>query len=738
MKRFLFAMLLLVWVSPFSVFAQCGQQIDDQANVFGAKAPQVQAAVDKLVSDTGADVHVFTVSSMGAASSFEKYVHHVINTCPAWQGVDGGVKSNLIVVAVALKERKTAIIFGSEWKSALDSQHQRIQSSNINSRFKSGDFAGGFIAGLSEIDRVAVAFLHPTTSTQSAPLPIASPDTRPVSTTNFDFSGLGKFLLLCMLILSAIFVLFVLYRLFTELKKNRDARNLAQQKAIRAREKITERYLSSEMAVGEVGAELFSLQHVVSVADAARANEFFSQAELACKEGMASHLRLLQTSGDPGKPGLTVAQYDDMCREYKEVEEVFVRMDGLLESAMTEVKKIQRVVESAEATVKASEAAIVETEKIVSSAKADGLDVPSAEKAIKKARESFREALEFLDQKQYGELITKLKVATDAVNRADNIVASILQKKADLHKSLDRLGEIIGSAPEVFKQAGQTLVTVKEKFNILDYNLAFEYFDKARKLATSAEEKWGNCKFLVSVQHWDSALATVEEVEKLLTEMHTTCEAIGQLPATLAKLEAELEGKAVQAEALVKKLSDFTREHKNELPTELTREVEQFEVRLRLLTENVRGSLTGVAESTDMADMLIKEGEEFLSRAAAAVRKVEQGRARAHERNRSARFKGKSDKKGKSKDNNSRRSSREHDNGSMIIIPVDSSIDSRDDLDRTSSRSSSYGSGSSSRRSSDSSSGGGDSSWGGGSSGFGGGDSGFGGGGSSGGGDSSW
>lgn len=755
MARFAYAMLVFVIVSLVPAFAQCEQRVDDQANVFGSKAQQVQTAVDKLVSDTGADVHVLTVSSMGVSPTFEKYVHHVIETCPAWQGVDGGVKSNLIVVAVALKERKTAIIFGAEWKPALDSQHQRIQSSNINPRFKSGDYAGGFVAGLNEIDRVVVAFQHPTVPGQPAPAPVpsSSPDIRPASTTNVDFSGLGTFLYWCMLILSGVAALYLLYRVFVELQKNRDARNLAQQRAIRSREKIMERALSSEMAVGDVGAEVFSLRRVVSVADAARVDEFFSQAELACKEGMDSHLRLLQTSGDPGKSGLTAAQYDDICREYEKVEDVFIRMDGLLESVRAEVMKIHRAVESAEATIKASEAAIVETEKSVATAKAHGLKVPLAEKAIGEARKFFGEALEFYNLKQYSEMMTKLKVATDALNRADKILASTLQKKVDLINCLDRIGELMNSAPVAVEQARDTLVAAREKFNVLDIALANDYFEEVTKLITSAEKKWQKCKSFQGDQEWDKALALAEEAEKLLVDAVSTSKIISEFPARFAKLAAELDGKVDEAEALVKKLSDFIREHQNELPTAITGKVEQFEERLQTLTRDVRGSLTGVVESTDIVDTLIKDAKHVLSVVEAAVRKVEQGRVRAHEKNRSGRSsggrgsgrnndrsKGKSGKNSKSKDSDDSRSSWES-GGSVIIVPVDQSMDSRDDLGRTSDRGSSYDGGSASRRSSDSGrSGGGDSDFGGVSGGFGGGDSSFGGGGDSGGGggDSSW
>ena len=124
----------------------------DDAGVFGDQASGVNAAANQLVS-SGADVRVRTIQTFGNAGNLDRYETQLEQQCPSWTDSSGTRKNNLIVIIVAIQERQTGLYYGSQWDNALGGQWTQIQSNTMNLRFAQGDFAGGVIAGLQQINR---------------------------------------------------------------------------------------------------------------------------------------------------------------------------------------------------------------------------------------------------------------------------------------------------------------------------------------------------------------------------------------------------------------------------------------------------------------------------------------------------------------------------------------------------------------------------------------------------------
>src|SRR6266550_3622372 len=83
----------------------CDQPVYDGAKVFKSGLPQVEKTAQKL-NRLGADVRVFTVTTMSGQSNLDNFVKNVQSGCDSWKGPDGQRKNNLLVFAMALKERK--------------------------------------------------------------------------------------------------------------------------------------------------------------------------------------------------------------------------------------------------------------------------------------------------------------------------------------------------------------------------------------------------------------------------------------------------------------------------------------------------------------------------------------------------------------------------------------------------------------------------------------------------------
>jgi hypothetical protein len=114
LKFFLVTVVLLTLVTRVAVpgaLAQnhCDQLLLDEANVFGGQLASVEAEAQRLVN-LGADVRVRTIQTYGAAGTLDNYQEAIERECASWRAPDGGRKNNLIVLMVAVQERRTGCI----------------------------------------------------------------------------------------------------------------------------------------------------------------------------------------------------------------------------------------------------------------------------------------------------------------------------------------------------------------------------------------------------------------------------------------------------------------------------------------------------------------------------------------------------------------------------------------------------------------------------------------------------
>jgi hypothetical protein len=136
-----------------SVQNVCDQIVIDEAGVFANGADSVQNAANQLIR-SGADVRVRTIQTYGNAGNLDRYEAQLEQQCLSWTDTSRNRKNNLVVILVAIQERQTGIYYGSQWEKALENKWTQIQSEIMNPRFVQGDFAGGVIDGIQEINRL--------------------------------------------------------------------------------------------------------------------------------------------------------------------------------------------------------------------------------------------------------------------------------------------------------------------------------------------------------------------------------------------------------------------------------------------------------------------------------------------------------------------------------------------------------------------------------------------------------
>jgi uncharacterized membrane protein YgcG len=160
MRKTIFFLVCISTFAFFSVLPATGltQSLDqllvlDDAKIFGNRIGEVEAAANKLVSQ-GGDVRVRTILTYGAAGNLDQYEAQLEQQSPSWLGQDDDLKNNLIVLIISLQEEQMGLYYGAYWDDVLNDEWLRIQTDIMNPFFSNGDYAGGAIKGLEEIQRL--------------------------------------------------------------------------------------------------------------------------------------------------------------------------------------------------------------------------------------------------------------------------------------------------------------------------------------------------------------------------------------------------------------------------------------------------------------------------------------------------------------------------------------------------------------------------------------------------------
>lgn len=306
------ALRVSLLILPFSAMAfaapafQCNQPVNDLAGVLGSKAAQVMQAASTLNS-RGADTRIATISLNGY-SSMDAWAVAAVKNCPSMQSPAGGVKSTLVLIAVAPTERKMGIYTGKAFEAAFGADRMlRYKTQFMGPHFKAQEWAEGLIAAAQQMaDRLAAYTSEVNTPVTSTTINQASAPT--------DLGGLWIFFWL----LGGIGVIIVVFVIITMSKKAKEDAEEAQQSAIAARSRLTNLMsdLTSALAV--------YAGNFTGKPGAAKANSMLDEVSQQFSD-LASKL-----SGDPTQEGLGAGTYRSLGMTYSGLANRLVYAKGYL------------------------------------------------------------------------------------------------------------------------------------------------------------------------------------------------------------------------------------------------------------------------------------------------------------------------------------------------------------------------------------------------------------------------
>lgn len=275
--------------------------------------------VGAKLSAQGADPR-FIVTTLDKWPTLEKLVDGMSKECTSWQSPNGGVKANMLVFAVAPKERKMAIFYGPGYASALSSQVDRIKRDFMGPRFKGGDWIGGLAAGANQVEERIKA------SVDESNKPVTYTTTNQAT----DFSVLWWALFFVFFVGLGIVIAVIL-------KKIHSNKQQAQQDAIAARSRAVD-------LLNDISQALSAYPDIVSApTNIKKAASLFDLASRQLSTVAAS------ISGDPTSEGMDESFYHSLTDIYSKIEQKLLTAKQYIdvgESSVTEGQTRRRVARS--------------------------------------------------------------------------------------------------------------------------------------------------------------------------------------------------------------------------------------------------------------------------------------------------------------------------------------------------------------------------------------------------------
>lgn len=592
--RILLVLLLLgvIVLTPGVALAQsidCDSLVVDGAGVFGPGIDQVKSKANEL-EKLGADPRIRTIQTFGSSGNLDNYVQHMQDQCPSWRAPDGGRKNNLVVLIVAVSDRKTGLYYGDQWSQALDSSWTAIQADRMNPRFRDGDFADGFVAGLTEMTRLIDLQVHPQAypvvvqqpAPQQPPQVVVVQQPAQPQSPPPDYKGLWQVLGWLLVIVAAFVALFFVWRLISRLLTEQAKRRAAQQKASVAKQAAAGRIVNWDTEYARVEALLNQLSGQVKESELealrqklARADELNSNASIAYNDAD-------QSAGDPGRPGLTVDEYQVVEQTFEEVLETLRQAEQLLREVEGRVNELEALRQS---TPKACEAAIVSianARKAVEDIRSQGFKVETFVAELDRAdrlSDAAKSSLEWHDFE------SAQASAGNAISAAEQVIDDCNSLPQRLQAIQDNIAKLAGSIESAIAsiEVGRTAFDrIAAEFAEVCWAPIRGNGTESQNRVRSAEQLMQQAQNLSSMdtQDWSGAEQALASADALLVEVGSLMRSIAALETSLQAAKRDASDEVESAQEDIDKASAYIKKYDDDIREQLEHELEAVQRQL--------------------------------------------------------------------------------------------------------------------------------------------------------------
>lgn len=551
-------MLLLILTMPINgVAAQsgCDQLIADDAGVFGGNISEVQSALNDLARY--AEVRVITIQSYGN-STLDAYVDGIRQQCPSWQATDGGFKNNLIVFAISYDDQDTGIFYGNQWADPLDSNWTRIVSDYMNPRFGDGDFSGGFVAGINEVNRLIDLKIHPPAQApvQSGPVVITQQEAT-------DYSGFYRFLIIAAILIALGALIYFGAIWYNQWAKENEKRKRAQQRAKLRKQALTSGIAEWRASVEAVETDILGLSEAVDETVTNRLTSMVREAQVVFEKMLRRYNGLDSSAGDPDTDGLTAGQYDAMETAYAEVLALLQEAQEELAEAVTEHAKVQESSDKAPEALQQAENAMKAALRAVEEMTAQEFIIPTdilapAERLLALARKASENKRPDLTYQRATEAADLAKEVTQQVRALPSRHEAVAAFAKSLPALIEKLKARVTDGRKLFDEMDD--VYPEDALEPIAKNGS-----EAEKRVRALEDMLDDLLEFIEKQHYEKAEALVARGTTWAEEIDSFMRSIAALKKSLDDAARACKKELDDAAADIMKAQSFLTAHKADL-----------------------------------------------------------------------------------------------------------------------------------------------------------------------------
>jgi len=624
--------LLAVMAGPVATAraaGPCEELVLDEAGAFGSRVSGVETEAQRLVA-AGGDVRVRTIHTYGSSATLDSYALQMEQGCPSWKAPDGGRKNNLIVLMVAVQERRTGLYYGSQWERTLGANWTRIQTDFMNPRFRDGDFAGGFVSGLREIQRLVDLQLHPPPSQAT------------------DLTGLWRVLTLVVGLVAVGVGLYFLSGFLRTVLTAQAARRAAQQRARLAKQRAIPRIVELNQALQALDLGIRSLDGKVSEKGAALLRSRSAEVQALMNRATLAHGDLESAATNPDRGGLSLAEYDAIEQAYtQDVLDVLLQVSARVNDLNQQVTKLEGLIRDLPSAMASARAGLEEGSKRTAALSGGGFRVAEPTALLAKGEDGLSRAVAGLERQELLEAQGLVIEAERNIREAVAMAESLPKRKEQLERAIPALAVRI-------EQVKSAIIAGKALFDEISAAYAESSWESIRGNGTEATNRvnWSLglvdaaiTAFSMERQEWAQAEKAVGQANRYLDEAESLMRSISALKGSLeaARLDSEPEIQAAQAD--VTKAWEYTHQYDDDI-----RESLEDDLRLAQATlEQARAALLEVTpdylkvvrmakETNAAADKVLAEAqteheaaERLRARAASAIRDAKAAVSKAAE-----------------------------------------------------------------------------------------------------------
>jgi uncharacterized membrane protein YgcG len=560
----------------------------DDAQIFGNGISEVEAAANKLLSQ-GADIRVRTILNYGSAGNLDQYELQLEKQSPSWTGQDGDIKNNLIVFIISVQDRQAGLYYGSYWVDIIGDNWMRIQTDIVNPLFKKGDYTGGVINGLGEIQRIIAGKGQPqsvpqtvTSQSQSVPQPVTGQSQSASQAGSGQSNGW-----IIPVIIVVIIGLVVSLILFMNSRNNRAKRLAARQKAM----------LSKQAAASGINELIESIQLLeikvnvmadkVTPDDAVPLRNGLEKVKGLLNLSSQTYSELSHSAGDPENPRLEVSQLAVIDGEYQKIVGNLRQAKESKQGVEEQISGIQQAIDIFPNRVSEVNSAIEYALKKQEEIKEIGFKTTYPDSLIAKGRNTLAQAQDMVSRKRLNEGMKSVDLAADQIKQAVQAAEELPREKQAtetaipaLSSRIEQIKAAVGKGREVFERIEQVYAVSSwesiqgngtEAENRINWTI--EALDDAREAAGMEQQEWHKAMELIGkgnawLNEAELLMKSISELEENLTAARR--DSSNEIQAAQADVAKAWEYINLYDEDIRESLEDDLRaaEKKNELAKE--------------------------------------------------------------------------------------------------------------------------------------------------------------------------